>query len=237
MSFLWFNWRKPQSSSNEELTATKLFFVIPGRESFIPAHLVLGFIMLRKMTWGPKARVLAVVGLFFLSTIFFLGTTRATTRCTPFCVINTSGRLSVNPKPAQKPMYVFQCGCCWSIVVLVPTRIYHASLHAENERWVETLSWNPRIFLFHNMLTEEEASHIVDIGIAHPKKCAFLRLHSWSPRCTLNCGGRRWQTCRRQGQNKLRCICHGRMGKGTTFGCVPCTHSLPSYLASLGPYL
>jgi len=45
----------------------------------------------------------------------------------------------------------------------------HASLDApvrsSTEPWIETLSWAPRIFVFHNILTKEECEHIIQLGV------------------------------------------------------------------------
>ncbi len=30
--------------------------------------------------------------------------------------------------------------------------------------WVETLSWEPRVFLYHNFLTLQECEHIISLG-------------------------------------------------------------------------
>lgn len=35
---------------------------------------------------------------------------------------------------------------------------------SESERWIETLSWSPRAFLYHNFLSEEETMHIISIA-------------------------------------------------------------------------
>ena len=40
----------------------------------------------------------------------------------------------------------------------------HASLappHAPDEPWVETVSWRPRAFLVHNLMSDEECEHII----------------------------------------------------------------------------
>jgi len=34
----------------------------------------------------------------------------------------------------------------------------------ENREWIETISWTPRVFLYHNILTEEECEHIITMG-------------------------------------------------------------------------
>lgn len=33
--------------------------------------------------------------------------------------------------------------------------------------WIETLSWSPRVFLYHNFLTDEETDHIIAVGKNH----------------------------------------------------------------------
>lgn len=33
------------------------------------------------------------------------------------------------------------------------------------KRWIEVISWKPRIFLYHNILTKEECDHIIRIGM------------------------------------------------------------------------
>jgi prolyl 4-hydroxylase len=37
----------------------------------------------------------------------------------------------------------------------------HESTAAAPERWVETVSWTPRAFVFHNFLTAQESDHIL----------------------------------------------------------------------------
>eukprot|EP01124_Arcella_intermedia_P014672 TRINITY_DN21215_c0_g1_i1.p1 TRINITY_DN21215_c0_g1~~TRINITY_DN21215_c0_g1_i1.p1 ORF type:complete len:293 (-),score=48.62 TRINITY_DN21215_c0_g1_i1:13-891(-) len=34
----------------------------------------------------------------------------------------------------------------------------------EKERWIETVSWEPRIFIYHNFLTEEECNEIIQLA-------------------------------------------------------------------------
>eukprot|EP00898_Chlorokybus_atmophyticus_P003770 jgi/Chlat1/4394/Chrsp29S04541 len=34
----------------------------------------------------------------------------------------------------------------------------------ENRRWVEQLSWKPRAFLYHNLLTDEECDHLIQLA-------------------------------------------------------------------------
>jgi len=33
------------------------------------------------------------------------------------------------------------------------------------KRWIEQISWKPRVFLFHNFITKEEADHIIEMSI------------------------------------------------------------------------
>lgn len=43
--------------------------------------------------------------------------------------------------------------------------------------WIETLSWSPRAFLYHNFLTEEEAKHIVSTARPLMKRSTVVGLH------------------------------------------------------------
>eukprot|EP01125_Pyxidicula_operculata_P002344 TRINITY_DN1222_c0_g1_i2.p2 TRINITY_DN1222_c0_g1~~TRINITY_DN1222_c0_g1_i2.p2 ORF type:complete len:225 (-),score=41.02 TRINITY_DN1222_c0_g1_i2:1186-1860(-) len=36
--------------------------------------------------------------------------------------------------------------------------------NSESEPWIETISWNPRIFIYHNILTQEECDYIVNLA-------------------------------------------------------------------------
>jgi hypothetical protein len=41
--------------------------------------------------------------------------------------------------------------------------------YKEGEPWIETLSWSPRSFLYHNFLSDEETKHIM--SLAKPSVC------------------------------------------------------------------
>eukprot|EP01124_Arcella_intermedia_P019099 TRINITY_DN2623_c0_g1_i1.p1 TRINITY_DN2623_c0_g1~~TRINITY_DN2623_c0_g1_i1.p1 ORF type:complete len:266 (+),score=17.71 TRINITY_DN2623_c0_g1_i1:36-800(+) len=54
--------------------------------------------------------------------------------------------------------------------ILAPQRpgdgLATATVAQEGEPWIETVSWSPRIFVYHNILTTEECDHIVELGAA-----------------------------------------------------------------------
>jgi hypothetical protein len=39
--------------------------------------------------------------------------------------------------------------------------VFGTGRELEGERWIETISWTPRAFIFHNLLSEEEASDLI----------------------------------------------------------------------------
>jgi hypothetical protein len=39
--------------------------------------------------------------------------------------------------------------------------VFGTGRELEGERWIETISWTPRAFIFHNLLSEEEASELI----------------------------------------------------------------------------
>jgi len=41
------------------------------------------------------------------------------------------------------------------------SQIETEQIHFDSELWIETLSWTPRLSIYHNILTEEECDHIV----------------------------------------------------------------------------
>eukprot|EP01128_Nolandella_sp_AFSM9_P000701 TRINITY_DN10835_c0_g1_i1.p1 TRINITY_DN10835_c0_g1~~TRINITY_DN10835_c0_g1_i1.p1 ORF type:complete len:289 (+),score=71.10 TRINITY_DN10835_c0_g1_i1:64-867(+) len=40
----------------------------------------------------------------------------------------------------------------------------------ETSPWIETIGWNPRVFLYHNILSQDECQHIIDMGAAHVQR-------------------------------------------------------------------
>jgi len=44
-----------------------------------------------------------------------------------------------------------------------------------NREWIETISWTPRAFIYHNILTEDECQHIIDIGKTHLSRSEVVR--------------------------------------------------------------
>ncbi|KAG1660221.1 hypothetical protein FOA52_005090 [Chlamydomonas sp. UWO 241] len=58
----------------------------------------------------------------------------------------------------------------------------HATAHANRTRWVETVSWSPRAFLFHNFLTVAECDHLVDIGTKRVERSLVVDAKTGSSR-------------------------------------------------------
>ena len=44
----------------------------------------------------------------------------------------------------------------------------------DGRRWIETLSWEPRIFVYHNFLTAEECLHLIHLGAPHMEKSTVV---------------------------------------------------------------
>nr|XP_023892476.1 probable prolyl 4-hydroxylase 3 [Quercus suber]XP_023892477.1 probable prolyl 4-hydroxylase 3 [Quercus suber] len=42
------------------------------------------------------------------------------------------------------------------------------------EQWTETLSWEPRVFIYHNFLSKEECEHIISLAKPHMRKSTIV---------------------------------------------------------------
>uniref|UniRef100_A0A7N2KSV2 Prolyl 4-hydroxylase 3 n=1 Tax=Quercus lobata TaxID=97700 RepID=A0A7N2KSV2_QUELO len=42
------------------------------------------------------------------------------------------------------------------------------------EKWTETLSWEPRVFIYHNFLSKEECEHIISLAKPHMRKSTIV---------------------------------------------------------------
>eukprot|EP01126_Amoeba_proteus_P065444 TRINITY_DN930_c0_g1_i2.p1 TRINITY_DN930_c0_g1~~TRINITY_DN930_c0_g1_i2.p1 ORF type:complete len:218 (-),score=49.91 TRINITY_DN930_c0_g1_i2:96-749(-) len=46
-------------------------------------------------------------------------------------------------------------------------RSHHNNNNNKKREWVEVLSWKPRVFLYHNFITSQEAQHLIELGKDH----------------------------------------------------------------------
>ncbi|KAL5122541.1 putative prolyl 4-hydroxylase 10 [Glycine soja] len=75
---------------------------------------------------------------------------------------NSSGRLIIKPNDLN------------SIALNTTTHISEAEYDQLGERWVEIISWEPRIFLYHNFLTKEECEHLINIAKPNMRKSTVI---------------------------------------------------------------
>lgn len=79
---------------------------------------------------------------------------------------------------------------CTCIILYLSIHVHGAALKTQqglhgrdlsksSEPWIETLSWKPRAFLYHNLLSDAEADHL--INKAKPF-VSFSSIYSYFPR-------------------------------------------------------
>jgi hypothetical protein len=54
-----------------------------------------------------------------------------------------------------------------------------AAGEARWRQWVETISWKPRAFVYHNFLSHAECDHLVSLGEQRVRACVRAWLRSW----------------------------------------------------------
>lgn len=56
----------------------------------------------------------------------------------------------------------------WKGETYIPEKV------VENREWIQSLSWQPRAFFYHNLLTEREISHVINLAAPYMKKSRVI---------------------------------------------------------------